>query len=597
MKKIIPLISLLWMAHPATAKALAPHQLLPADTVAMITAPNANALRDALKTFPLTQFWNDPAMAGFVAVVEKSFEEKFLAPMRERAGGENPGEFLMLAQGQVTIAFTLPPKGKQEPGILLLIDSGKKADALAKKIDEARAKLREKDRKIVERDIRGVDFYSVKRPEGDGAPRRRRPEFHVGLSGTLLVAGNNPDEIEKLLLRQAGGGTPALEKHTAFARQFKAQFRDASVYGWLDFATVLETIVNGLDEAEAPGDAPLQPNADQILGALGFKDLKSISFSLSDDLYSGELFLEVPERGRRGLFAMMTPDAESVAPPPFVGANVASFTRLRYSPAKIWKSIEDILQELSPEAGQMIAFLEKAMQAKDPQFKLKEGFIEIFSNDFISIAMPAKGGELEDITSQPTIYMIASKKPALTLKAIRNLISFASPDVPKERKFLGRTIYSYELLAALGGGGDDAQKIHLTTSAGYLVISLYPKMLEDFLRGPEDDNLRPLSDLPGLKKAAAQVGGLKSGVLAYDDGKEIFRSAFRVLRNNPDAINQIEEILPPWRGGDPVDFSWLKFKLLPEFKKVEKYFPIALIGLTSSADGLSFKAHSPPLKN
>ena len=596
MNKIIPLIALLWTAHPALAKAPPPYKLLPADTVAMITAPSANALRAALKEFPLAQFWNDPAMAEFAAVVEKSIKEKFLAPMRERAGGENPGEFLLLAQGQVTIGLTMPPKGKQEPGILLLIDSGKMADALAKKMEEARAKLREKDRVIVERDIRGVKFYSVKRPEGDEAIRRRGPEFHIGLSGTLLVAGNSPDEIEKLLVRQAGGGAPALEKHPAFARRLKTQFRDASVYGWLDFAAVLETIMDSLDKPEGPGDGPGQPNPDQILGALGFKDLKSISFSLSGDLFSGELFLEVPERGRRGLFAMMTPDPENATPPAFVSANVASFTRLRYSPAKIWKTLEDILLELSPEAGQVIGFLEKAMQAKDPQFTLKEGFIETFGNDFISIAMPAKGEKLEDIVSQPSIYMVASKKPALTLKSIRNLISFASPDAPKEREFLGRTIYTYELLAALGRGGE-APKIHLTTSAGYLVISADTELLEDFLRGPQDDNLRPLSAVPGLKKAAAKVGGLKSGVMIYDDGKEIFRSAFRVLRKNPDAIKQIEEALPPRRGGDPVDLSWLNFKLLPEFEKVEKYFPFALLGLTSGADGLSFKAYSPPLKN
>ena len=231
------------MARPVMAAPPAPHKLLSADTVAMVTAPDVNALRTALKGSYLAQFWNDPAMKDFSGTVEKALEEKIMAPLRERMGGENPGEFLLLAQGQVTLGITMPPEDKNEPGILMLIDSGKKADALAKKMEEGLKKLRESDRTIIERDIRGVKFFLVKQPVPEDDFRRQpRPEFHFGMSDTLLVAGNNPDEIEKLLVRQAGGSAPALDKHPAFARRLKAQFREASIYGWLDFAAVLEKI-------------------------------------------------------------------------------------------------------------------------------------------------------------------------------------------------------------------------------------------------------------------------------------------------------------------------------------------------------------------
>ena len=603
MKKIIPLIVLFLTVRPVMAATPAPHKLLSADTVAMVTAPDMNVLRTALKASPLAQFWNDPAMKDFSGTVEKALEEKIMAPLRERMGEENPGEFLLLAQGQVTLGITMPPEGKNEPGILMLVDSGKKADALAKKMEEGQKKLREAGRTIVERDIRGVKFFLVKQPVPEDDFRRRpRPEFHVGLSDTLLVVGNNPDELEKLLVRQAGGSAPGLDKHPAFARRLKAQFREASIYGWLDFAAVLEKIEESLPEEEQgdPAEGPALPGPRQVIGALGFRDLKTISFSISKDLYGGEFFLEVPERGRRGLFAMMTPDSEDVTPPAFVGANVASFSRSRFNPGKIWSTFEGILKELSPEAGQMVEFLERAMQVKDPQFKFKEGFVETFGNDIISFEMPSKGEKMEDLISRPSIYMVASKKPAVTLSAIRNLVSFASPDAPKEREFLGRTIYTYELLAALAGPGAPDGKvpvIHMTTSAGYLVISADTELLEDFLRGPQEDDLRPLSAKPGLKNAASKVGGLKGGLFAYDDGKDIFRSAFRILRKNPDIIKQVEEALPLRPGGDGVDLGWLDVKLLPEFKKVEKYFPYGVFGMASGKEGLSIKAYSPPLKN
>ena len=84
MKRIIPLIVLLLMARPTMAATSTPHKLLSADTVAMVTAPDVNALRVALKASPLAQFWNDPAMKDFSWVVEKAFEEKIMAPLRER---------------------------------------------------------------------------------------------------------------------------------------------------------------------------------------------------------------------------------------------------------------------------------------------------------------------------------------------------------------------------------------------------------------------------------------------------------------------------------------------------------------------------------
>ena len=75
MKKIIPLIVLFLMVRPVMAATLAPHRLLSADTVAMVTAPDMNALRTALKASPFAQFWNDPAMKEFSGTVAKAFED------------------------------------------------------------------------------------------------------------------------------------------------------------------------------------------------------------------------------------------------------------------------------------------------------------------------------------------------------------------------------------------------------------------------------------------------------------------------------------------------------------------------------------------
>ena len=57
----------------------------------------------------------------------------------------------------------------------------------------------------------------------------------------------------------------------------------------------------------------------------------------------------------------------------------------------------------------------------------------------------------------------------------------------------------------------------------------------------------------------------------------------------------------------PTAFAWMRkaafgfHALLMEstfaFKKVEKYFPYSVFGMSSVKEGLTIKAYSPPLKN
>ncbi|MBL69262.1 MAG: hypothetical protein CMO74_12590 [Verrucomicrobiales bacterium] len=561
------------MAPPSKA-APAPQDLLPRDTVAMFTVPDAKVFGGELARSLPARFWGDPHMAEFARSVERGMLEMFFNP----GEGRNPLGLFSFAEGQVTLGLALPAAGAKEAFAVLLLDGGKKADALAGELDALVGQARADGMSVGERMIRDVKFHHL-RP-------KNLPAVHVGMSGTLLIAGNDPDRLEKILVRQAGGKSPALNSHPSFAKRFKAQFAMAPAFGWLDtLALFKELPVAGVvDEGVNPGN---------MMKASGLNELRSISFSISGNLLEGELFLEVPESSRRGLFAIMTPDQANVAPPPFAPENLALFMRARIDMARAWKAFEGVLVELSPDAGKAVDFIERAAQAADPQFNLRDGFIKSMGNDIILLEWPSRANGLDNPDAWPAIVMVESKKPAVTLKGIRNLATIVSPKGPERRGFLGRSIYTYKL----GDGlveqeAPDAPSIHLTTVANYIAAAKNRDLLETFLRGPDNLDLRPLRDLPALKAAVQKVGGFESGFLYYSDDRDSFRELFHVLRSTPNPAELLGQYLPLRADGRPHDLHWIDFKKLPEFDRVSGYFPVVVIGMISGKDGFSIKGYS-----
>src|SRR5271170_6472479 len=106
--------------------------LLPADTLFLVTAPDCAALRAALHQSPQWLLWNDPAMKPFHDKFMAKWDEKFVAPL-ERDLGVKLADFADLPQGQFTLAVTQNGwNGNDDkmPGILLLLDAKDKSDLL-----------------------------------------------------------------------------------------------------------------------------------------------------------------------------------------------------------------------------------------------------------------------------------------------------------------------------------------------------------------------------------------------------------------------------------------------------------------------------------
>src|SRR5450432_990967 len=137
-KKIHPIflaafVASLAFALPVHAAIPPAENLLPVDTLLLVTVPDFAALRLAGKQSPQWLCWNDPAMRSFHDKFMAKWNESFVAPL-EHDLGLKLADFADLPQGQLTFAVTQNgwdgTDDKKMPGILLLLDAKDKSGQL-----------------------------------------------------------------------------------------------------------------------------------------------------------------------------------------------------------------------------------------------------------------------------------------------------------------------------------------------------------------------------------------------------------------------------------------------------------------------------------
>jgi hypothetical protein len=588
MKNRIVLLTLLGALSLTGRAAIAPESVLPANTFAVATVPDMNAVRAAIKAAPMSRLWNDPAMAEFSAKFEDAIDANVLEPLLLFADFD-PKEYTSLFQGQLTFALTRNA-GEEIPGMVFLMDSGKaKAEALAEKLTDLHELLLENELLNDKVKIGGVEFIHIASPDAEGPIQG----LFLGQSGSLLIGASTRELAGQVVALHQKKAKKSLQQNEGFANRHRAQFKGALGYAWLDFTVVMEIaeeqIEKNADPENKPG--PLEPTPDKILSALGLKGLRSISLSIHQDKQGelAQMYLDVPKAGRRGLFAMLAAPGEDAGPPPFVGANVAGFARWRQDGAQLWKLFDDIANEITPLAAGVLGGAETAVRATQPEFKLKENLIDILGDDFIAIEQGPKGNDLEDFITPSSLYLFKSIKPAVANMSIRQIVASLTEDEPEKREFAGRAVYSWFIQA-----GINEQAVHLTTAGEYVVVSTDEKILEQYLKGPNKD-AQKLADLPGLKAAAEKVGGFNSGAFAYENQVPVARALLGFVKGNPDFLNdligQFGGELDPAEGLNLVD--WLDFKLLPDFKKISKYFHFTVSGVKVTKQGINLRMYAP----
>ncbi len=627
------LVGLIGLAPIIHAAVPALEQLLPADTVGLVSVPDWDKLVAYFEQSQFGQLWHDPVLKPFKDKLVKEFNDDVVVRL-EKELGIKVADYVSLVHGQVTFAVIQDRgdgRSDRRAGVYLFIDVKDQAERLASQITELKKKWVDSGQQLKSEKIRNVEFITVEvrseelsrtlekvfpAPEDpDDAAKKAavdqkddRFEISFGQSESLLIIGNSLKDIEKVLVRQSGGTIPTLSDLPAFEANHSGLFRDALVLGWVHFKPIYESLIRQAAElapADQP-DSPMMPGADKILAALGLGGLETIAVKAGGSAEGtlGELFLGVPETNRQGIFKILVTEGKDSSPPPFVPASSVKFSRWRVDGQKAWATLEAMLAAISPEMTALVKMtLGTVGKDKDPDFDFKKSFIGNLGDDFIAYEKNPRSSTLADLNTAPALYLVGSPYPEKMAQALATSASImpvaASEEPLKEREFLGRKIYSFPL-PSLPGPGTKAivkQSFSFAASAGYVAMSTDAALLEEYLRTSENTG-KALHETSGLNEAAQKVGGMGTGFFAYENHGEGFRVVLETLKNDAAALNKIfsltaarEKVGPAGAAQDIKE--WLDPALLPPFDQVSKYFHIAVYGGNATAQGLSWKLFWP----
>lgn len=590
-----------------------PPQLFPQDSLLLLTVPDWTAAQSSVSGAPLGKLWADPAMKPFRDKFEVGFRERFLAGI-EKDLGVKPQDFLPMLQGQLSVAVIKagwnPADEKSDPTLILVADTRDKSDQLKTRLAEVRQKLSETKRASRVDKIRDVEFTtltferpvdkSVKADPDDDDPKDAKDsptvsrwELTFGQVDSALVLATSLQGLDRVVARLTGGSVPSLGETADFQSASAAgEFREATVYGYLQAAALVETLGSGGAGGAAEGGFGLQPK--QLVAAIGLDGFRSVAASArqGETGLAMRLCVAVPESRRTGLFKLLRFEAKDAGPPAFVPADAAEFQRIRINGQQVWTGVESLLRQVAPQLNTILAMSINALgKDRDPNFDFRKMFFGNLGDDWVSYEKAPRGKTLPELQNPPSVSLLGAVNPNEMLAAVRSLASLlpGGADDLKEREVNGRKILSVKLPV---GPGQPPRLLEIAASGGYVAFASDSAILEEFLRSSES-SARSLKDLPGLSEAAQQVGGMTTGVFGFQNQRESVAGLWEALRTG----GSLDKIVPSMTSRQVEEAgSWLDFSVLPPFELVSKYFGMNVNSAAWDPAGFMIRSFAPPPK-
>ncbi len=620
-KSVLRLVFFALFAFAVSSRAAIPsaEELLPSDTLFVLTVPDFAALKFSAKQSPQWQFWNDDAMKSFRENFYSKWNETFAVPL-ERDLGVKLSDFADLPQGQLTFAVTQngwDGSDEHSPGFLLLLDAKTNSESLKTNLLALQKKWRDDGKPIRTEVVRGISFSVVtissndipallklfpKRPpmqEFGVTPKPKKPsELVVGQFESLLIAGNSVEAVAPVVAHLTGSAMPSLNDNASFAAARLSQFHDAPLYfGWFNaktFFSVLANVPPAVPNPMAPTVFP-QPQWAKIFATAGLNGVNSASFTYHQNPDGGlfDFYVAAPEPSRSGLAKIFLTEAKNASPPSFVPANAIKFWRWRMDGAQSWKELQNLLDDTLPGGtASLNAALDAAnaaAQRDNPGFDVRKYLFENLGDDFIGYTMPGNA----DSQNPPSIFLFAAHDSGRAAFAIQTVMSFAARTqgkVPEPRNFQGSKIYTIPLPAPQIRGANVPQRfLYCTFSGDYVAFATDVSLIENYLRSAGNPP-KPLSGANGLIDAAQHVGGAGTGLFGYQNQRETFRPLFTKLKNQQPSSLLTSPLL---KAPQPSVDNWMDFSLLPDFDRVSKYFYFSVFAGKTTTDGMEFKFFAP----
>jgi hypothetical protein len=618
-----------WAGRAAIPSA---EKLFPEDTLALVSVPDFPRLCALYQASPQGQFLRDPGLKAFRDKFLSKWNEQFVEPL-VRELGIRLEDYTSLPQGQVTLA--LSPNSESHPdqqwaAWVLLMDTKDKSTQLKTNLAAWRKKWMADGKSVQTEKILQFEFsvftlstndvpatwkkYFPSPPEvqelaGDSETPKPPPARHwvVGQVDSLLLMGSSLKNVQKVVIRLAGGSSPVVGDLASFQANQPTLFRDVPLYGWVNMKALADLLLR--KRAPTTGSEPSEAFAavtlERLLPATGLAALKTVAFNIQHsnegDLF--QVFLGVPEPGRQGLFKVLTGEPKDATPPPFIPTDAVKFQRWRLDGPNAWDTIQKVLNDISPGAINAINLLidtaNERTKESDPGFDLRKYLFGNLGDDVIIYEKAPRPNAPPD--SGPGLVLIGSPNAEQLAAALKSLLVFMTvQDAPaNDREFLGRKIFSVPVMPIQLGPPEPGKPaaprtLNYAAAGGYLAMSTDAAVLEEYLRNIQGQ-CKGLREMPGLAEAFQKVSGPCQGLLGYKNQAEIMRTIFEALRRDPAGaatnaagLNPLSE-LPAISVPSQAFTGWMDFSLLPPYEHVAKYFYFNVYGASAGADGVSFR--------
>ncbi|HWQ90308.1 MAG TPA: hypothetical protein VN673_01460 [Clostridia bacterium] len=610
-------------------------QLLPAETVVLIAAPDFGSAKKVLNRTTLAMVWNDPDLKPFRDKFLQGLDQDLVKPLQRELNLDLQSCADLLG-GQVGFALVREAHAAQPAQTLqpvFLADTADKSGQLRTNLASLRTLWTASGRKVRSEKIRNFDFLVAKistnelpssvrrlfprtldfqelgaeRPAGTG---NEDAEVFIGQAGSLLIVTTSARVVERLLIRLEGGAMPALSELAAYQSSATSTLRNAPLYAWMNAKSFSDALIQSYPTPASQAPSPvdiIRPAT--LLRATGLADATSIALACRQipEGTSLQLTLNVPETNRKGFFKILTSQPRDTAPPPFVPAEVTKYRRWRLDGKQTWGTLQTMMGEISPQwtsaMDLILTTANDAAKLKDPGFDIKSNLFGNLGDDWIYYEKSARGTTPAQVSSPPALWLIGSPKPDYLAAALKSVLVFLSPETPAEREFLGRKVYSLPLpylpspLTDTTAPSTPLTLSYAATSA-YVALSTDVSLLEEFLRSPENQ-AKPLRDLPGLADTAQKILTPNTVMFGFDNQLETIRHEFQAWQSNPAAITNAPLPFRTLAGIFGVAHpqqnlsQFMDFSLLPPFARIADHFHFTVQSASVSVDAITFNLFFP----
>jgi hypothetical protein len=603
-------VFLLALTRVCLAELPRPEELLPDQTLAVLSVPDVSLARSAGRASNLGRLWQDPAMGPFREKFEASLRRKWAAVLRQESGLD-PLELYEATRGQATLAwFPSPPV---EPGVddaglqwLLILDARESSNAVAKAIGTARAHLATNSASVSKSWRSGdLQFTSVTldlqpavsgKPSGTAAEALEdedlRWELCFGQVGSAFVAGPSWSAISNALPGlTATNRAPGLASKPSFARAWNTTLKDRVAWAFLDVATLYQRLSPRLEGVFGMLSL-LGADPTKVVPATGLASIRAVAAGIrsTSEGERTDLFVEAPAAERAGLTRLMEIQPLEAGLLEGVPEGVASFHRWRIDGPAGWKALEGSLQGVSTNLANLTRItVESAGQVFDPNFNLQRDLVGALGNDFITFTLPPTGTNLIQLSNPGRVQMVGSPDPTRLVagwKALEALVHMKAGALEFSQRTGagGRRV----VVATVGGKSGVETAFQITTSSNHVVIASDAAAMDAYLAAAS----RGVPSVPGLTEALVGSGGGQRGVMGFSQPRLAMRAAWESLRSS----ESLAGVMPP--GTTSLETvqqveSWADFKSLPPFETIARYWTIQTLTGGTDAEGFRFRWFSP----